>query len=92
VIFGTVAAEYANSIFAPWRMMPPCSCATPGRKPGTSTRLITGMLYASQIRMNRAALSEALMSSTPDIDFGWLAMKPTERPTMRPKPVTMLVA
>ena len=32
------------------------------------------------------------MSSTPDITFGWLAMKPTERPLIRPKPVTMFIA
>ena len=32
--FGTVASQYAYSSFAPWRMIPPHSCAVPGRKPG----------------------------------------------------------
>ena len=92
MIFGTVAAEYAKSTFAPWRMMPPYSCCTPGRKPGTSTKVTSGMLKALQNRMNRAALSEALMSRTPDSTIGWLAMTPTVRPRMRAKPTTMFIA
>src|SRR3989442_14075148 len=40
-------------------MMPPCSCATPGRNPGTSSNVTSGMLNASQKRMNRAPLSDA---------------------------------
>ena len=31
--FGTVASQYAYSSFAPWRMIPPHSCAVTGRKP-----------------------------------------------------------
>ena len=32
------------------------------------------------------------MSSTPASTIGWLATKPTVRPAMRPKPVTMFLA
>ena len=35
-------------------MIPPCSCATPGRKPGVSAKVTRGILKASQKRMNRA--------------------------------------
>ena len=41
-------------------MMPPYSCAVPGMKPGTSTKVTTGMLKASQKRTKRAALIDAL--------------------------------
>ena len=60
VIFGTVASEYAKSILAPCRMIPFFSCATPGMKPGTSTRVTIGMLNASQKRMKRVALSDGV--------------------------------
>ena len=33
VSFGTVASQYAYSSFAPWRMIPPCSWATPAESP-----------------------------------------------------------
>ena len=56
--------------------------------PGTSTRVTRGMLKALQKRMNLQALSEESMSSTPDMTLGWLAMNPTVRPIMRPKPTT----
>jgi len=49
-------------------------------------------LKALQNRTNHEPLSEALMSSTPDITLGWLAMMPTVRPVMRPKPITMFCA
>src|SRR5213592_4992792 len=49
----------------PCLMMPPCSWATPGRNPGTSSKVTRGMLKASQNRMNRAPFRDALMSSTP---------------------------
>ena len=42
--------------------MPFHSWSVPGRKPGTSTKVSTGMLNASQVRTNRAAFSEASMS------------------------------
>src|SRR5205085_326827 len=44
VIFGTVHSAYANSSLAPCLMMPPYSCAVPGMKPGTSTKVTMGML------------------------------------------------
>src|SRR5437773_1709824 len=61
-------------------MIPPCSWATPGRKPGTSSNVTRGTLNASQNRMNRAPLSEALISSTPASTAGWFATTPTGRP------------
>jgi hypothetical protein len=41
-------------------MMPPYSCAVPGMKPGTSTKVMMGMLKASQKRTKRAGLDRAL--------------------------------
>ena len=49
-------------------MIPPHSCAVPGRKPGTSTNVTSGMLNASQVRTKRAALTDESMSSTPASD------------------------
>src|SRR5580692_5243510 len=92
VTSGTVHCEKANSNLAPCLIRPPYSCAVPGRKPGTSTKVTMGMLKASQNRTNRAALREASLSSTPASTIGWLATKPTVRPAMRPKPVTMFLA
>ncbi len=77
---------------APWRMMPPHSWSVPGRKPGTSTNVSTGMLKASQVRTNRAAFSDALMSSVPAKCIGWLATTPTDEPSTRPKPAMMFWA
>ncbi len=50
---------------APRRMMPFHSWSVPGRKPGTSTKVSTGTLNASQVRTKRAAFSEASMSRVP---------------------------
>ena len=44
------------------------------------------------LRTKRAPLREASMSSTPASIIGWLATKPTVRPSMRPKPVMMFLA
>ena len=92
VSFGTVASAKAYRSFAPWRMIPPHSCSVPGRKPGTSTNVTSGMLNASQVRTKRAAFVEASMSSTPAREAGWLPTTPTEWPPSRAKPHTMLVA
>ena len=46
-------------------MIPPYSWAVPGRKPGTSTKVIRGMLKESQKRTKRAPFTEALMSRQP---------------------------
>ena len=51
-----------------------------------------GMLKASQKRMKRVALSEALMSRQPAMTCGWLAMMPTVRPLSRAKQTMMLGA
>ena len=47
----------------------------PGRKPGTSTRVMIGMLKASQNRTNRPALIEAFMSRHPAATFGFFGLK-----------------
>ena len=57
-------------------MIPPHSCEVPGRKPGTSVNVISGMLNASQKRTNRAAFSEDSMSSTPGEVLGLVADDP----------------
>ena len=46
-------------------MMPPYSCSTPGRNPGTSTKVSKGTLNALQNRMKRDILSDASMSIAP---------------------------
>ena len=56
--------------------MPLYSWSVPGRKPGTSTSMTIGMLKQSQVRTNRAAFSEALMSRQPANWVGWLATMP----------------
>ncbi len=50
------------------------------------------MLKASQVRTNRAAFSEASMSSVPANCIGWLATMPTDFPSTRPKPIRMFGA
>ena len=50
------------------------------------------MLKASQKRTKRAALREALMSSTPASTSGWFATIPTLRPFMCAKPTMMFLA
>ena len=92
VSFGTVASANAYSSFAPCRMMPPNSCWVPGRNPGTSSKVTSGMLNASQNRTNRAPFTEASMSSTPARCAGWFATTPTGRPSSRANPTTMLRA
>ena len=42
--------------------------------------------------MNRAALSEALMSMHPACSLGWLAITPTHRPFRWMNPVSMFLA
>jgi hypothetical protein len=66
--------------------------AVPGRKPGTSTKVTSGMLKASQKRTKRAALTEASMSRQPASTSGWLATMPTGGPSMRAKPMMMFLA
>ena len=73
-------------------MIPSCSWSVPGMNPGTSTSVTIGMLNESQNLTNRAAFSEASMSSVPALTRGWLATIPTTRPSMRPKPTRTLRA
>ncbi|CAM5480708.1 hypothetical protein SBADM41S_04041 [Streptomyces badius] len=72
--------------------MPPYSWSTPGRKPGTSTKVRTGTLNALEVRTKRAAFSLASMSRQPANCIGWLATIPTGWPSTRPKPVMMFGA
>ena len=73
-------------------MMPPYSCAVPGRNPGTSTKVTIGMLKQSQKRTKRAALTEEAMSRQPASTMGWLATMPTVWLSRRARPMTMLPA
>ena len=73
-------------------MIPPHSCVVPGRNPGTSTNVISGMLKASHVRTKRAALTDASMSSTPASARGWLPTMPTVVPFRRAKPQIMFWA
>ncbi len=73
-------------------MMPPYSCAVPGRKPGTSSKVTSGMLKASQKRMKRAPLTLASMSTQPASTAGWLATTPATRPPKRAKPTIRFCA
>ena len=65
---------------------------SPGRKPGTSSKVMIGMLKASQKRTNLAPFTDALMSRHPAATFGWLATMPTVRPFMRAYPTMMFFA
>src|SRR5437879_10281798 len=66
-------------------MIPPNSCCVPGKKPGTSSNVTSGILNASQKRTNLAPFTEALMSRQPAKIAGWLATIPTGRPSSRAK-------
>ena len=59
-----------------------------GKKPETSSNVMIGILYASQVRMKRAALSEESISKPPASTFGWLQTSPTDSPAIRAKPTT----
>ena len=73
-------------------MMPPHSCAVPGRNPGTSTNVTSGMLKQSQKRTKRAAFTDASMSRQPARCAGWFATRPTGRPSRRANATMMLRA
>jgi hypothetical protein len=61
-------------------------------KPGTSTKVTSGISNASQNRTNRAAFRDESISSTPASTCGWLATIPTVAPSIRPKPQMMFLA
>ena len=73
-------------------MIPPCSWSTPGRNPGTSTKVTSGTLKQSQVRTNRAALVDASMSSAPASTAGCWATIPTLRPPRWANPTMMFCA
>src|SRR5262249_47108220 len=50
-------------------MIPPYSWSVPGRKPGTSTNVTSGMLNASQVRTKRAAFSGGAVVGRPRHDL-----------------------
>jgi len=87
-IFGTVASDIAAIIRAPCLMIPCRSTAVPTMKPGTSARNSSGMPNASQVWMNRAALSAESTNKTPPLCSGLLAITPITYPASRPNPVT----
>ena len=87
-ILGTVASDIAAIILAPCLMMPCRSTAVPTMKPGTSARNSSGMPNASQVWMNRAALSAESTNSTPPLNMGLFAITPVTCPSSRAKPVT----
>src|SRR5205085_11399434 len=72
-IFGTVASDTAEIIFAPWRMIPWRSTWVPIMNPGTSARNSSGIEYALDVQMNRAALSAESTNRRPTLNFGWVA-------------------
>ena len=92
VIRGTVASQKAYNNFAPCLMIPPCSCETPGRKPGTSSNVIIGILNASQNLTNRAPLIEASISRQPARTIGCCATMPTTYPSSLPNPTMIFGA
>ena len=61
-------------------------------KPGVSTSTTSGMPKRSHRFTNQAPFSDAGESITPAIRFGWLAMMPTGRPSMRVSAVYMFGA
>src|SRR5438067_355439 len=73
-------------------MIPPHSCVVPGRKPGTSTNVTSGLLNASHVRTKRAALFDASMSRTPASCCGWFPTTPIACPPSRAKPATRFCA
>ncbi len=83
---GTLASANACSSFAPRRITPPHSCATPGRYPGTSATTSSGRPYASHIRTKRDPFSALSESRQPPLRSGLLATTPTARPANRPRP------
>jgi hypothetical protein len=73
-------------------MMPPYSCSTPGRKPGTSTKVTSGMLKALQKRMKREALSDGVNVEHAGHLAGLVGDDTDGRPQTRAKPTTTLGA
>ena len=73
-------------------MMPFHSWSVPGRKPGTSTKVSTGMLKASQVRTKRAAFSEASMSRHAGELHRLVGHDADRAPSTRPKPTMMFGA
>jgi hypothetical protein len=89
---GTVAAAYACTSSAPWRIMPRHSRSRPGSKPGVSTNVTIGKFEVSHQATNRAALRDASMSIVPARYNGWFATTPTGRPSTVARAVTRLHA
>ena len=67
-IRGIVAFAYAKASWAPWRIIPRHSRSFPGWNPGVSTKVIIGILKASQKLTNRALFCDAEMSKVPASD------------------------
>ena len=92
VTFGVVASAYENNNFAPFLIIPPYSCAVPGIKPGTSTRVSIGILNASQNLTNLAAFLLESISKQPAKTSGWLATTPIVSPFNLINPIKIFFA
>ena len=62
VTLGTVASPYANINLAPCVIIPAYSCPEPGKNPGTSTNVNTGMLKASQYYTKASVMNDTRSS------------------------------
>ena len=68
-------------------MIPLCSCDTPGKKPGTSTKVTIGILKQSQNLTNLPPFLPESISRHPAKTKGWFATNPTVHTSILPKPV-----
>ena len=90
---GTVAAAYACTSSAPWRIIPRHSRSLAGLEARRVDEREDRQVEGSRTTARSArALSDASMSSVPARCSGWLATMPTARPSRRASPVTRLGA
>ena len=62
---------------------PPPFLVRRGRNPGTSTKVTSRTLNASQVRTKRAAFTEVDVEDACNRECGWLPTIPTEWPPSR---------
>ena len=72
-------------------MIPPHSCAVPGRNPGTSTKVTNGTLKASHVRTKRPPYRRVDVEDARE-RAGWFPTTPIECPPSRAKPQTTFSA
>jgi len=73
-------------------MIPPYSWLVPGKNPGTSTKVIIGILNAFANLTNLAALTDASISKQPAFSFGSFAIIATVLPSNLAYPVMIFFA